>query len=528
MSVNLAPQTRLQYTDSNGNPYSGAKLFTYLNNTATKQATYTTSAQTTAHSNPIVLDSSGRPPAEVWLVSGVSYTFVLAPATDSDPPASPILTDNDITGVNDVSSSSTIDQWITGPTPTYVSAASFSLAGNQTVIFEPGRRLKLTLGASTVYATIASSVFGAATTVTIVVDNLGVIDNTLSGVSYSVLTATNESIPSYVLDAHAPGLVNGYIVWSMAAGALTATLTANNNFSAPTAGNPVYIKFRNSTIGASSLVTRKVTTALAVTASSGSKLGLVDAQSSRIYCVAVDTGAGVVLGLYNPLLYGTTHKVQLIGLDDSRVYSTTAEGGAGAADLPHVIYTAAAHVGKPIAILGWFESTQTTAGTWAQAAIASHTTKQGSYKTGDIISHTYDNDGAMVAFTDAIPEDDTIPQNGEGTNVLSIAYVSVSKANVLRVKSTVMMSSTGATGIQAALFQDAIANALVAIGDGILTADGRRVISLTWEGVTSLTSQTFYTAVGSTVGDTTINGKSSARYFGGVANTSCIIEEVWV
>jgi hypothetical protein len=301
MSVNLAPQTRLQYLDTNGNPYSGAKLFTYLNNTTTKQPTYTTSAQTTAHANPIVLDSSGRPPAEVWLVSGVSYTFVLAPASDSDPPASPILTDNDITGVNDVSSSSTVDQWIVGPTPTYVSATSFSLAGNQTVIFEPGRRIKLTLGASTVYATIATSTFGAATTVTIAADGATAIDNTLSGVSYAVLSSSNESIPAYVMEAHVPGVVNGFLSWTMAAGALTATLLTNNNAVAPTAGNPVYIKFRSSTIASSALVTRKAVAATSVTASAGSKLGLVDGQSSRIYCVAVDTGAGVVLGLYNPL-----------------------------------------------------------------------------------------------------------------------------------------------------------------------------------------------------------------------------------
>jgi hypothetical protein len=193
-----------------------------------------------------------------------------------------------------------------------------------------------------------------------------------------------------------------------------------------------------------------------------------------------------------------------------------------------VIYSTAAQSNKVIAIIGWFESTQTTAGTWAQAATATHTVKIGSYKTGDVVSHAIYNRGSVATFTDAIPEDDTIPQYPEGTEVMEVAYTLRSAANLLRVKSSVMMSSDSATGIQAALYRDAVTPALVAVGDGILAAGERRIISLTWEGVISATSTIIYTHAGATLGVVTINGTGGARYFGGVANTNCVIEEIWV
>lgn len=96
MAVRLAPSARQQFLDTAGNPYVGAKLFTYLAGTSTKQATYTTSAGDVANANPIILDASGRTPSGLWLTEGADYKFVLAPAFDTDPPASPIYTEDDI------------------------------------------------------------------------------------------------------------------------------------------------------------------------------------------------------------------------------------------------------------------------------------------------------------------------------------------------------------------------------------------------------------------------------------------------
>ncbi|MFA6204459.1 MAG: hypothetical protein WC710_14875, partial [Gallionella sp.] len=84
--VKLAPIARKQYTDNNGDPVVGGKLFTYAAGSTTKQATYTDSTGTTANTNPIILDASGRTPYGVWYESGLIYKEVLAIATDTDPP----------------------------------------------------------------------------------------------------------------------------------------------------------------------------------------------------------------------------------------------------------------------------------------------------------------------------------------------------------------------------------------------------------------------------------------------------------
>jgi len=66
-----------QFFDNNGVPLAGGLIYTYAAGTTTPQATYTTSAGTIAHSNPIVLNSAGRVPGgEIWLLFA-SYKFVL-------------------------------------------------------------------------------------------------------------------------------------------------------------------------------------------------------------------------------------------------------------------------------------------------------------------------------------------------------------------------------------------------------------------------------------------------------------------
>ena len=49
-----------QFFDSSGNPLTGGLLYSYAAGTTTPQATYTSSAGSTAHTNPIVLDAAGR------------------------------------------------------------------------------------------------------------------------------------------------------------------------------------------------------------------------------------------------------------------------------------------------------------------------------------------------------------------------------------------------------------------------------------------------------------------------------------
>lgn len=197
MAVKQLWTTPPQFVDSSGNPYSGAYLFFYAAGSSTKQNTFTDDTGNTACPNPITLNSSGYPAVSgtilaPWGTVGQTYKIGLAAPGSSDPPSSFIWSQDDVAPINDTTV--TIDQWVSGPAPTYVSATSFTLVGDQTSTFQVGRRLKTTNSGGTVYSTIITSAYGALTTVTVVNDS-GTLDSGLSAVSYGLLTPTNPSTP---------------------------------------------------------------------------------------------------------------------------------------------------------------------------------------------------------------------------------------------------------------------------------------------------------------------------------------------
>ena len=76
----LSPTPKQQIFGSDGAPLVGGKIYTYLAGTTTPVATYTDYSAGTANTNPIILDSYGQ--ANIWLLSTVSYKFVVKTATD--------------------------------------------------------------------------------------------------------------------------------------------------------------------------------------------------------------------------------------------------------------------------------------------------------------------------------------------------------------------------------------------------------------------------------------------------------------
>lgn len=82
--------------DSNGDPCASCKVFAYVAGTTTKQDTYTSSTLGTPNANPVLLDSAGR--ATIYIDPTKSYKIVLAPSTDSDPPASALWSMDPVTG----------------------------------------------------------------------------------------------------------------------------------------------------------------------------------------------------------------------------------------------------------------------------------------------------------------------------------------------------------------------------------------------------------------------------------------------
>lgn len=183
-----------KFTDSNGDPASGYQLFVYDAGTTTKATSYKDAAGASSHTNPIVLESDGGlPDRELWVPSG-SYKLVLASDTDTDPPSSGTTIGDDLDPINDVAANSASEWTASGLTPTYVDGDTFTLVGDQTTVFHAGRRLQITDGGGTVYATISSSSYSDPdTTVNLTVDGGDTVDSSISAVSYGLLSAAAKN-----------------------------------------------------------------------------------------------------------------------------------------------------------------------------------------------------------------------------------------------------------------------------------------------------------------------------------------------
>ncbi|HSN39085.1 MAG TPA: hypothetical protein VLT92_02720 [Burkholderiales bacterium] len=118
------------------------------------------------------------------------------------------------------------------------------------------------------------------------------------------------------------------------------------------------LDFRSTTLG-SGAVSRVTGTPANLVISSGSTLGTVNAVASRIAVLAINNAGTIELAAVN--LAGGNN------LDETTLISTTAEGGAGAADSANVIYSTTARTNVAFRVIGYIESTQATAGTWATA-----------------------------------------------------------------------------------------------------------------------------------------------------------------
>ena len=91
-----------QYEDSNGVPYVGMRLFTYIAGTSTKQNTYTDSINAIANTNPVVLGSDGFPESSVEIHGddSLTYKIVAAPPGSDDPPTTTLWSIDNISTNN--------------------------------------------------------------------------------------------------------------------------------------------------------------------------------------------------------------------------------------------------------------------------------------------------------------------------------------------------------------------------------------------------------------------------------------------
>lgn len=171
----------------------------------------------------------------------------------------------------------------------------------------------------------------------------------------------------------------------------------------------------------------------------------------------------------------------------------------------------------------------------AEGAVGTSEISDGSVASADVaagfvVQVVNTQTGAMATGTTVIPSDDTIPQNTEGDEYMTLAITPKAATNKLRIDVVFFGTVSVAGHLLVALFQDATANALAATEARVEAGGSMATVSFTYymtAGTTSAT--TFKVRAGpSTAGTTTFNGTAGARRMGGVGASSITITEIKV
>ncbi len=342
-------------------------------------------------------------------------------------------------------------------------------------------------------------------------------------------TGTTQLAPKGYTDkraADATALSNGYIDASVSSNILTVALKTMAGTD-PTADDVVYVPFRAGTATSSALNVRAVSAALSVSLTSGSTLGFSTSQISRIYVVALDNAGTVELGLYHPLS-GTT----LLPIDETQFYSSTAEGGAGGADSAQVIYSTTARSSVPVSVLGYIDiQTGATAGQWGSAPIAVQVITTSTPRSGSVIQRLLSSSTALVTGATTMPFDDTIPQSGEGVQMLTQAITPKHAADLLMIAHVGVYSPSASGNMGVALFQDSTANALAAVAITVNGGNEMFTVPLIYQMQASTTSSTtFKIRAGHASGSIAMNGQGGAatRLYGGVCYSGLSVMEIFL
>jgi hypothetical protein len=175
---------------------------------------------------------------------------------------------------------------------------------------------------------------------------------------------------------------------------------------------------------------------------------------------------------------------------------------------------------------------RTTASTGAieEISVGSGLTFSGGSLTGKLGQIVTSQLGTVATGTTVIPDDNTIPQNTEGDQYLSLSITPSNASSTLEIDVSLQVCpGTAAAYAIVALFQDSTANALAAVKT-ISTAGTTGIAEVTFKhvmtaGTTSAT--TFKVRAGQTLAGTlTINGIASTQYLGGVMASRITIKEI--
>lgn len=268
------------------------------------------------------------------------------------------------------------------------------------------------------------------------------------------------------------------LVASVASNALTIALKSQGGGD-PSSSNPVTVSFRDPNAALGSAIDLSITAPLSLTISSGSTLGTANNTAFRLWAVLFNDGGAPRLGLIKASTPSTIYP-----LPEFDLRSSTAVGGAGAADSAGVIYTDVAVSGKPYRILAFltWEAGLATAGAWNAGPTTIQMFGRGSPRPGAAIqsvsaSTTSNTSTASPSYIDT---------------ALTAPITPISAANMIAASWFGALGALTASKIgYAQLHRNGAAIGLVSIG----YADAGSVISSVanscWDAPQSIAEQTY-------------------------------------
>lgn len=180
---------------------------------------------------------------------------------------------------------------------------------------------------------------------------------------------------------------------------------------------------------------------------------------------------------------------------------------------------------------GNYEGTDET-GTWkyfiTEENIAAQVFVAANMPAGSVVNSTVGTYATNADLTTAIPADDTIPQNTEGTQIISVSHTPASTTNKLRIRFTGQAAGAGAGyQIAAAIFKNSTADAIAATAVNGGASGEMQPLSIQCEYTPGSTSaQTISVRVGAGSGTIRMNGGPSTRAYGGASAACLIVEEI--
>lgn len=311
-SLSLFAGAGWQFFDNNGTILSGGKLYTYAAGTTTPLTTYTSSSGAVANTNPIILDSAGRVPYEIWINTTSTAKFILRDSTD-------VLIG---TWDNIPSYASSLNLTGTNNAVAYFnSVGTFTSSSNMTF---DGSNLTVTGGitaGSNVAITGNISTTGTATFTGLISSTAGISSSTPAVTQSAGDNSTKIATTAFVANTSNKAKIQPLTVSGPTGGVITLTLA------------PTILDFRDTNTGSGTVTSVSNSSSLTIQLAGAATLGTVANVQTRIAVLAIynSTIAAMELAVVNVRGGAQIDECNIVstlavssGTSSSVFYSTTA------------------------------------------------------------------------------------------------------------------------------------------------------------------------------------------------------------